>query len=351
MSKSARSRIGIVSDTPLQRHVLQHAVEGLGLEIAYNLDPSKFSEFVAGAASGADIDLLIVEVEGEDHCSVFIDQLLESLDCPILFGLDHAPKKHSKEFPRWQRRLHGKLREHLGDIDKIEDIGESLSQLENMDSIQPTRLSASLPVSPADHAGDVKEVWILAASLGGPEAVKTFLDLLPAGLPVAFIYAQHIDANFSEVLAKVLARHSSFKLRVAQAGDRAAFGEVLLVPVDKEMIFDDSGCVQFKENPWPGPYGPSIDQVMLNTANHYGGKCHTIFFSGMGNDGAIAAPLLRAYGANIWIQKAESCANHSMPASVDDTGCSTFSGTPEQLAVHLIHTIEKNAAKVGVDEL
>ncbi|PID43746.1 MAG: chemotaxis protein CheB [Proteobacteria bacterium] len=345
MGESARPRIGIVSDTPLQRHILQHVVEGVGLEIAYNLEPSKFSDnAITVDVRESDIDLLIVEVEGEQHCSDFIEQLLEQFDCPILFGQGKAPEKNSEEFPRWERRLHGKLREHLGDIDNIEAIGQSLSQLEKSPGpARPVRLPAYLAGMPAEHAGEVKEVWILAASLGGPEAVKAFLDSLPKGLPVAFIYAQHIDANFSTVLAKVLARHSPFELKIAQPGDRAAFGQVLLVPVDKEMILDECGRVQFKENSWPGPYGPSIDQVMLNVANYYGGKCHTIFFSGMGNDGAIAAPLLRAYGSNIWVQSPDSCANHSMPASVHGTGCSGFSGTPEQLAAHLILTIEKNS--------
>jgi chemosensory pili system protein ChpB (putative protein-glutamate methylesterase) len=81
--------------------------------------------------------------------------------------------------------------------------------------------------------------------------------------------------------------------------------------------------------------------VLLNVADYYGNRSHAIFFSGMGNDGAIAAPLLKAYGSTIWVQKSESCANSSMPDSVAATGSSTFSGTPVQLSAELVKLIEK----------
>lgn len=342
--ESRQVRIGVVADTPLQRHLLKVAVEAIGLEIAYNLAPSRFNDSL-GKGYGADtpVDLLIVDVESEDLCEEFVEQVLEQMDCPILFGLGAAPEKHSAEYPRWERRLHTKLRDFLGNIDKLEDIGESVCELEaQLDSQRPVRLSSSLPAQTPTQV-KVEEIWILAASLGGPEAVKLFLDSLPEGLPVAFIYAQHIDANFSAVLAKVLARHSVFALKIAEAGDQPRYGEVLLVPVDKEMVFDERGRISFKSTPWPGPYGPSIDQVLLNVAEHYGNRCNAIFFSGMGNDGAIAAPMLNAYGSSIWVQEASSCANSSMACSVADTGCAEFTGTPKQLAAHLIHRFEKSS--------
>jgi chemosensory pili system protein ChpB (putative protein-glutamate methylesterase) len=80
--------------------------------------------------------------------------------------------------------------------------------------------------------------------------------------------------------------------------------------------------------------------VLLNVADHFGKHCHAIIFSGMGNDGAIAAPMLSAYGSRVWVQESTSCGNSSMPDSVNETGCASFRGTPEQLAAELVRTIE-----------
>jgi chemosensory pili system protein ChpB (putative protein-glutamate methylesterase) len=87
--------------------------------------------------------------------------------------------------------------------------------------------------------------------------------------------------------------------------------------------------------------------VLLNVADHYGKHCHAILFSGMGNDGAIAAPMLKAYGSRIWVQESTSCGNSSMPDSVAATGCASFCGTPEQLARELVKVIENNCLLKG----
>jgi chemosensory pili system protein ChpB (putative protein-glutamate methylesterase) len=160
---------------------------------------------------------------------------------------------------------------------------------------------------------------------------------------VGFVYAQHIDGNFTDVLTRVLGRHAHYQLKKAEQGYRVQNGDVVLIPVENEWSFDPEGRLQQLDNPWPGPYGPSIDQVLLNVADHYGKHCHAILFSGMGNDGALAAPMLKAYGSHIWVQDSQSCGNSSMPDSVAATGCTSFRGTPEQLAEQLIKTIKNNS--------
>ncbi len=159
---------------------------------------------------------------------------------------------------------------------------------------------------------------------------------------MGFIYAQHIDGNFTEVLTRVLGRHAHYQLKRAEEGYRVKNGDVVLMPVEHEWKLNEQGALTETSNAWPGPYGPSIDQVLLNVADHYGQRCHAILFSGMGNDGAIAAPLLKAYGSRIWVQESTSCGNSSMPESVAATGCSGFCGTPEQLARELVKTIEES---------
>jgi len=344
MSVTERPRVGILSDSPLQRHVLQHAISSYGLEIALSCDPARFE--IAQKEELDNIGCWILELENEDDLPDLIDTLLDSTEAGVLFGLGKAPERQSDEYPRWERRLFSKLRDEMGTLELL-DSEASLDELGHLstETKGPLPLPSILAQAPAKQ--ELERIWILAASLGGPAAVKDFLDQLPAGLPVSFIYAQHIDANFSSVLSKVLARHSSFQLKEAQEGDKLEVGQVLMVPVDREMILDEQGKVQFKDTAWPGPYGPSIDQVMINIANHYGSRCNVMVFSGMGNDGAIAAPLLKAYGCNIWVQSSDSCANSSMPDSVEATGCSSFTGSPVQLAAHLITTIEQETILSG----
>ncbi|ONF42236.1 chemotaxis protein CheB [Marinobacter lutaoensis] len=335
--RNGRPKVGILSDKVLQRHRLQSAAGKFGLDVSFSGDPER----LLGYPDFPEANLWLVTLADEvDHPALF-DHLLEQAQGPVLFGLDLAPRPGSTDYFRWERRLLGKLEQQLGPLEEL----ESESNLQALANTVAT--PAGVPPSPrwlvpATPGSLAEEVWVLGASLGGPAAVKAFLDHLPPGLPVAFLYAQHIDGNFTEVLARVLGRHSHYTLRAAEEGYRLKNGDVVLIPVEREWKLDETGALTELNHPWPGPYGPSIDQVLLNAADHFGNRCHAILFSGMGNDGAIAAPMLKAYGSRIWVQESRSCGNSSMPESVAATGCVSFCGTPEELARELVKTIEES---------
>ncbi len=330
-----RPAIGIVSDDVLQRHRLQEATGRFGLRSGFSGSPER----ILGYDVLPDAGLWLITLEDEaDHPALF-DHLLDRTEGPILFGIDPAPKPGTRDFIRWERRLLQKLEKQLGALEQTESV-QALEQLARTPPIADPG-SATLPpwLSPAKAGEPAREIWILAASLGGPAAVKTFLDHLPPGLPVGFVYAQHIDKNFTDVLARVLGRHAHYRLARAEEGKPVVCGQVTVIPVEQEWTLTAEGTLKAKSNHWPGPYGPSIDQVLLNFADYFGRHCHAIFFSGMGNDGAEAAPVLRAFGSSIWVQTRESCANSAMPDAVAATGCTSFRGAPEELARALVRTI------------
>ncbi|GAA0846823.1 chemotaxis protein CheB [Marinobacter szutsaonensis] len=340
--QGGRPRVGIVSDVVLQRHRLQAATARFGLEVSFCGDPQRLEY----QPQFPEADLWLITLEDEaDHPALF-DLLLDNTEAPVLFGLDQAPKPGSTDYFRWERRLLGKLEKQLGHLEEL-DSETTLEKLEDEPAAPQSKPELPHWIKPAAPDSIAEEVWILGASLGGPAAVKTFLDHLPQGLPVGFIYAQHIDDNFTGVLTRVLGRDAHYRLKAAQEGYRVRNGDVVLMPVEHEWRLDSTGALTEVNKPWPGPYGPSIDQVLLNVADHYRARCHAILFSGMGNDGALAAPILKAFGSRIWVQESSSCGNSSMPDSVAATGCASFTGTPEQLARELIKTIEKSCLLRG----
>lgn len=333
-----RPSVGIVSDDVLQRHRLQEATGRFGLRPGFSGDPER----ILGQAMLPDADLWLVTLADEADHPALLDHLLDRTDAPVLFGIDLAPKPGSREYTRWERRLLGKLEQQLGTLTTAET-SEAIEELEQQPEL-PVRgliVAPELPpeLTPARAGQTPEEIWILGASLGGPAAVKTFLDHLPAGLPVAFVYAQHIDGNFTDVLARVLGRHAHYRLQRAEEGLRLGCGTVTLMPVEREWTLNADSTLTEKDSPWPGPYGPSIDQVLLNFGDHFGARCHAILFSGMGNDGAVAAPMLKAFGSRIWVQSSETCANSAMPEAVAETGCTSLSGAPAELASALVSAL------------
>jgi chemosensory pili system protein ChpB (putative protein-glutamate methylesterase) len=322
-------KLAVVAEDSLQQHRLKTAISDFGCEVL-SLSPQTL------ALKGLDetVSAWLLDLREDD-------ELLESfldLDQPILFGFEAAPSNNDPSYPKWEKRLYAKLKQLLGrDLTHSEQQTEkSLSVLEQLEQLN---FSMPLPENVSAESGSLaKNIWVLGSSLGGPEAIKEFLDVLPAGLPVGFIYGQHIDPKFVPVLAQVLARHSNFKLKVAEHGMSVHTGEVLIVPAETEVSFA-GGKVQVLNREWPGPYGPSVDQLILNVVDAFP-KAGIMLFSGMGNDGAEALTHLKDKELKVWAQSSETCASAAMPDASRETGAVSFSGSPREMAERLVQTVQ-----------
>ncbi|MFC3608318.1 chemotaxis protein CheB [Stutzerimonas tarimensis] len=339
------ARIAVIADTSLQRHVLQQALGANGYTVVFNSDPSRLEE---GDLADCATDLWLVELAHTEELPV-VDALLEHTGVPVLFGEGHAPERHSEHYPRWERRLIGKVKRLVGD--PAQAVGPSLDVLLG-DQSAPTRLALPLALAEAPRAqGEpAPRVWLLAASMGGPEAVKAFLDALPAGLPVGFVYAQHIDAAFEERLPQAVGRHSQWQVGLARPGEAVRCGEVVVAPITQELDFAERDLMVLTGRPWPEPYSPSVDQLMLNLAQRFGARCGVIAFSGMGSDGSAAAAYVRRQGGIIWTQRADSCVCSSMSDSLREGGYSSLSAAPRELAQALVDLFAEQA-ETGVSLL
>lgn len=338
MADLVPGRIGVIADTSLQRHVLQQALTANGYQVVLNNDPAHLDE---NDLQAIEADLWLVDLmQTED--SPLVDTLLERDGCPVLFGEGHAPQRNSEHYPRWERRLLSKLKRLVGDPSVA--VGPRLEAL-SAEVQNPARIELPGALAISDVKGEpARQVWLLAASLGGPESVKAFLDALPGGLPLGFVYAQHIEASFESALSQAVGRHSQWQVNQSREGDSIRCGEVVVAPISQEMRFDGDGGMRLTGRTWPEPYSPSIDQMMLNLAQHYGKHCGVIAFSGMGSDGSAAAAYLLRQGGRVWTQDADSCACSSMPDNLREGGFSSFSGTPRELAQALVNQLAQQAA-------
>lgn len=337
MNDTTAARIGVIADTSLQRHVLQQALSANGYQVVLNSDPARLED---ADLMAVEADLWLVDL-AQTEDSPLVNALLERDSCPVLFGEGHAPERHSAHYPRWERRLFGKLKRLVGDPSRV--VGPRLEGLRGDAERPALELPANLANADSVAGQPASEVWLLAASLGGPEAVKSFLDALPAGLPVGFVYAQHIEASFESALSQVVGRHSKWRVNQSRPGDSIRCGEVVVAPIAEELGFDGDGAMRAEGRGWPEPYSPSIDQMMLNLAKQFGSRCGVIAFSGMGSDGIAAAAYVLRQGGRIWTQRADSCVCSSMPDSFREGGYSSFSGDPRELAQALVNHFAQQA--------
>lgn len=301
--------IALLAGNAGKRNRLAGVLSRFGYRVVFAGDPSELN---AARLQAVQTDAWLLELAEE---SPLTDWLLEHSPVPVLLGAGEIPDAACEEYPRWQRRLLGKLLPLLG---------------------EPPAPDSLVPVVLPQLRQDVPScVWVLGASLGGPAAVKRFLDLLPADLPVAFIYAQHIDAGFEQQLPQILGRQNDWRIINCQPGAYLRRGDVLVAPVSRSLHFGNEGVVQLSDEPWPGLYRPSIEAVLDETLRAFGAASGAIIFSGMGEDGVAACGRLRQQGIQVWTQDEHSAACATMPKAIQDAGFSHREGSPEELATAL----------------
>ncbi|WP_372749949.1 chemotaxis protein CheB [Litorivivens sp.] len=189
-----------------------------------------------------------------------------------------------------------------------------------------------------------QQIWLLAASLGGPEAVTEFLAALPGDLPVAFVYVQHIEEAFDQALVTHLNRQTPFEAFKFDGETRLGVGRILIVAPEKRPRFLPFQRVIPASKPWLGKFRPGIDEVAADLARLYRERLGLIVFSGTCNDGERAAVLVNRVGGQVWSQSPESCLIATMPEAANRTGVVGVSGTPRELAATLASRL-RNAAK------
>jgi len=183
-----------------------------------------------------------------------------------------------------------------------------------------------------EDAGPIKQIWILAASIGGPPVVKRFLQAIPADIAASFVLAQHIGESFVSVMADRLDSSAALNVRTAVDDDELVRGSVLVVPAGKKFNLDKIGKVKLTDIDNPYDFTPNIDHVIDQVLNLYSSLTNIIIFSGMGKDGIKGAANIAKCGGKVWSLDLASCVASNMPDAVNKLGIVSFSGTPEKLA-------------------
>lgn len=316
--------IAVASSSARHRNYLQKMMQRIGLSIVIN-EPLSEKFFYKLDCTSPDVILLDIDESTHDD-SLLLDRLLDDVDIPVIFNdISALTVNHQGEQSRWYAKLLLKIAELTGRPEwEALDLSKVLAE-----PVSYRKLTFEPATAPRELA---KNVWLLGASLGGPEMLKQFLMAVPDDLPVAFILAQHLGESFMALLAEQLNKMTSFKVTQAEEGHVLCHQEVVIVPVDKRLTINPIGAIVLRALEQTRRYSPSIDLVAEDIAIRYKDKAGMIIFSGMGDDAALGAKKMREVGGQIWAQEPRSCVISAMPDNLRFRGLVDVSATPVEMA-------------------
>lgn len=157
---------------------------------------------------------------------------------------------------------------------------------------------------------------VIGASTGGPPALQSLFQNVPWDLPLAYMVAQHMPANFTQAFAERLNRYLGLAVAEAAGGEVIVPGNVWVAPGGSNLVVEQqSGNLVTGVRPATSEakFVPSIDALFASAAQAAGARVVAILLTGMGNDGCDGMEAVKRAGGLTLAESEETAVIFGMP--------------------------------------
>jgi chemosensory pili system protein ChpB (putative protein-glutamate methylesterase) len=181
-------------------------------------------------------------------------------------------------------------------------------------------------------ASGLSRIVLLGATADGIDSVGEFLSAVPADSRLTFLHTQRAGAQPLPEQVSKLAASCALPVRLAIHSTRAHAGEVLVVPENGQVMLRRDGSIEVQA----GDMEPSIDASFSMAANAFGRDALAIVFAGRANDAVAGAQAIHDRGGQVWVESSSGEHFADMVSGIFAERLVSFSGTPRELAAHLL---------------
>ena len=187
-------------------------------------------------------------------------------------------------------------------------------------------------------SGAGRGIVAIGSSTGGPSALLTVFEGLPADLPVPVLVAQHIADGFIPGLVAWLDAGCRVKVVSAVEGVQPEAGVVYVAPTGENMVLDGN-TIRFQAPDKGQLYIPSADTLFDSVARSFGKRAIGVLLTGMGADGASGLKHLHDLGASTIAQNEATCTVFGMPKAAIELGATDKVLPIEDIAAHVVELL------------
>jgi two-component system chemotaxis response regulator CheB len=168
------------------------------------------------------------------------------------------------------------------------------------------------------------ELVVLAASAGGIQAIRTILAALPANFPLPIAVVQHRSAAAPSILATILGRATSLRVKNAEEGDALERATVYLAPPDAHLSIGADHRLHVGDGRRINFLRSSADPLIHSAAHALHGRVIAVVLTGSGRNGADALRDVKALGGIVLAQDQATSAHWGMPRAAIATGAVSY---------------------------
>jgi two-component system chemotaxis response regulator CheB len=183
-----------------------------------------------------------------------------------------------------------------------------------------------------------EKVIVVGASTGGTEALRVFLEAMPADAP-GIVIVQHMPEKFTKAFAGRLNDQCKISVKEAVDNDTVIRGLALIAPGNRHALLKRSGAryyVEVKDGPLVSRHRPSVDVLFRSAARYAGKNALGVIMTGMGDDGARGMLEMKETGAYNIAQDEATSVVFGMPKEAIKRGAADKVLALEMIAVEVI---------------
>ncbi len=190
---------------------------------------------------------------------------------------------------------------HICDVVKAASVAKVKRTTANTLKVSK-KLTADVVIAKARSNAMIRtteKVVVVGASTGGTEALRVFLEAMPADSP-GIVIVQHMPENFTKAFARRLDGICQITVKEASDNDTVIRGQALIAPGNHHTLLKRSGAryyVEVKDGPLVSRHRPSVDVLFRSAARYAGKNAVGVIMTGMGDDGAKGMAEMKETGA------------------------------------------------------
>ena len=201
----------------------------------------------------------------------------------------------------------------------------------------PKQPSAAESVPRVRAAFDVVAV---AASAGGLTALSEVLSGLPAEFQAAIVVVQHLDPRHRSLMADILSRRTSLKVKQAEEGDRLIPATVFIAPPNRHLLVNPDGTLSLTLSELVHFVRPSADLLFESVAASYRERAIGVVLSGSGSDGAMGVEAIKKMHGTVIAQDEQTAEFFGMPGAAIQTGSVDFILPLDEISSALVTLVQ-----------
>ena len=188
------------------------------------------------------------------------------------------------------------------------------------------------------------DIVALAASAGGLTALGRVLAALPEGFPATLVVVQHLDPRHRSLMAEILSRRTSLRVKQAEDGEQVSLATVYIAPPNWHLLVNPAGTLSLSQSEVVHFLRPAADVLFASVAASYRERAIAVVLTGTGSDGAMGVQAIKKMGGTVIAQDEATAEFFGMPSAAIRSGSVDFVLPLDEIAPALVTLVVKGEA-------